>query len=81
MQISNGWIEGKGWKRYIFDTHGMSYAPVIDYSTVRFLISLAFGNKWECFTGIHQWHLQMQRLKKKFMLYPQKIPDDICHGY
>ena len=29
----------------VFDT----YAPVIDYSTVRLLISLAFGNKWEMF--------------------------------
>ena len=26
-----------------------AYAPVIDYSTVRLLISLAFGNKWEMF--------------------------------
>ncbi len=29
----------------VFDT----YAPVIDYSTVRLLISLAFGNIWEMF--------------------------------
>ena len=29
----------------VFDT----YAPVIDYSTVRLLISLAFGNNWEMF--------------------------------
>ena len=29
----------------VFDT----YAPIIDYSTVRLLISLAFGNKWEMF--------------------------------
>ncbi len=29
----------------VFDT----YAPVIDYSTVRLLISLAFGNHWEMF--------------------------------
>ncbi len=28
-----------------FDT----YAPVIDYSTVQLLISLAFGNNWEMF--------------------------------
>ena len=29
----------------VFDT----YAPVIDYSTVRLLISLAFGNNWVMF--------------------------------
>ena len=29
----------------VFDT----YAPVIDYSTVRLRTSLAFGNKWEMF--------------------------------
>ena len=26
-----------------------TYAPVIDYSTVRLLLSLAFGNNWEMF--------------------------------
>ena len=53
----------------VFDT----YAPVIDFSTVRLAISLAFGNKWKCFTRIYQWHLQMQWLKKKLTLCSQKI--------
>ncbi len=40
----------------VFDTYAPvidhsfdTYAPVIDHSTVRLLISLAFGNNWEMF--------------------------------
>ena len=54
---------------YVFDT----YAPVIDYSTIRLLLSLAFGNKWEMF----HWDISVAftnaRLKKKLMLNSQKI--------
>ena len=37
----------------VYDT----YAPVIDYSTVRLQKSLAFGNNWEMF----HWDISVQR--------------------
>jgi hypothetical protein len=41
----------------VFDT----YALVIDYSTVRLLISLAFGNNWAMF----HWHISVSFKKAK----------------
>ena len=48
MQISNGWIKGTSCN-VVFD----EYAPVTDFSTVRLLISHAFGNKWEMFQHLN----------------------------
>jgi hypothetical protein len=45
----------------VFDT----YSPVIDYSTVRLLISLALGIKWERFHWSISVHSQMLKLRKK----------------
>ena len=52
----------------VFDT----YAPVIDYSTVRLLISLAFGNKWEMF----HWDISVkaeEELELRFKLRANRV--------
>ena len=54
-----------------------TYAPVIDHSSVRLLISLAFGNGWEmrlcCDSGIFMLCLLMLFLKNQLMFYFQII--------
>ena len=57
-----------------FDT----YAPVIDYSTVWFLISLAFGNHWEMF----HWDISVaftsaKAEEKTYVRFPKSFPDDL----
>ena len=57
----------------VYDT----YAPVIDYSTVRLLISLAFGNNWEMF----HWDISVAFSNAKageesYVVFPKDFPDD-----
>jgi hypothetical protein len=59
---------------HVFDT----YAPVIDYSTVRLLISLAFGNHWEMF----HWDISVAFTNAKaeeetYVRFPKSFPDDL----
>ena len=62
----------------VFDT----YAPVIDYSAVRLLISLAFGNKWEIFRwDISAAFTNVKTKEETYVVFPKDISDDICHGY
>ena len=56
----------------VFDT----YAPVIDYSTVRLPISLAFGNKWEMF----RWDISVAFTNAKaeeetYVVFPKEFPN------
>ena len=58
----------------VFDT----YALVIGYSTVRLLISLAFGNKWEMF----HWDISVaftnaKAAEETYVVLPKDFPDDI----
>ena len=63
---------------WIFDT----YAPVIDYSTVRLLISLAFGNKWEMFHwDISVAFTNVKAEEEAYVVFPKDFPSDICRGY
>ena len=62
MQISIGWIKGKS---NVFDT----YALVIDYSTVRLLLSLAFGNKWGKFHWDKSVAVTNAKAEEEIMLY------------
>jgi hypothetical protein len=62
----------------VFDT----YAPVIDYSTVRLLISLAFGNNWKMF----HWDISVAFTNAKaeeetYVRFPKGFPDGLFHGY
>jgi hypothetical protein len=62
----------------VFDT----YAPVIDYSTVRLLISLAFGNNWTMF----HWDISVAFTNAKaeeetYVKFPQSFPADLFPGY
>jgi hypothetical protein len=62
----------------VFDT----YAPVIDYSTVRLLISLAFGNNWEMF----HWDISVAFTNAKseeetYVRFPKSFPSDLFPGY
>jgi hypothetical protein len=62
----------------VFDT----YAPVIDYSTVLLLISLAFGNNWAMF----HWDISVAFTNAKaeeetYVEFPQSFPADLFPGY
>jgi hypothetical protein len=62
----------------VFDT----YAPVIDYSTVQLLISLAFGNNWAMF----HWEISVAFTNTKaeeetYVKFPQSFPADLFSGY
>ena len=62
----------------VFDT----YAPVIDYSTVRLLISLAFRNNWEMF----HWDVAVAFTNAKaeeetYVRFPKNFPDDLFPGF
>ena len=62
----------------VFDT----YAPVIDYSTVRLLISLAFGNNWELF----HWDISVAFTNAKaeeetYVRFPKSFPEGLFPGY
>jgi hypothetical protein len=62
----------------VFDT----YAPVIDYSTVRLLISLAFGNNWEMF----HWDISVAFTNAKseeetYVRFPKSFPSDLFPGF
>jgi hypothetical protein len=62
----------------VFDT----YAPVIDYSTVRLLISLSFGNNWEMF----HWDISVAFTNAKaeeetYVRFPDSFPADLFQGY
>jgi hypothetical protein len=62
----------------VFDT----YAPVIDYSTVRLLISIAFGNHWEMF----HWEISVAITNAKaeeetYVRFPDKYPEDLSPEY
>ena len=61
----------------VFDT----YAPVIDYSTVRLLISLAFGNKWEMFHwGISAAFTNAKAEEETYVRFPKSFPEDLFAG-
>ena len=58
------------------------YAPVTDYSTVRLLISLAFGNNWLMF----HWDISIAFTNAKaeeetYVRLPQSFPECLFHGY
>ncbi len=65
----------------VFDTH----APIIDYSTVRLLISLTFGNHWAMF----HWDISVAFTNAKAgeetsVRFPKSFPDvadDLFPGY
>ena len=62
----------------VFDT----FAPVIDYSTVRLLISTAFGNRWDMF----HWDISVaftnaDSHENTYVKFPQNFPSDICPGF
>ena len=62
----------------VFDT----YVPVIDYSTVRLLISLAFGNNWEMF----HWDISVAFTNAKadeetYVRFPKSFPSDLFPGF
>ena len=62
----------------VFDT----YAPVIDYSTVRLLISLAFGNHWE----MYHWDISVAFTNAKaeeetYVRFPSNFPAGLFSGY
>ena len=62
----------------VFDT----YALVIIYSTVRLLISLPFGNKWEMF----HWDISVAFTNAKaeeetYVRFPKSFPEDLFAGY
>jgi hypothetical protein len=62
----------------VFDT----FAPVIDYSTVRLLISTAFGNGWE----MYHWDISVaftnaDSHEPTHVRFPKNFPDDICPEY
>jgi hypothetical protein len=62
----------------VFDT----YAPVIDYSTVRLLISLAFGNKWETFHGdISVASTNAKAEEERYVKFPKSFPEDLFPGF
>jgi hypothetical protein len=55
----------------VFDTYG----PVIDYSTVQLLISLAFGNNWEMF----HWDISVaftgaKAEEETYVRFPKSFP-------
>ncbi len=63
---------------HVFDT----YAPVTDYSTVRFLISLAYGNNWAMF----QWDISVAFTnataeEETYVKFPQSFPAYLFPGY
>jgi len=61
-----------------FDT----YAPVIDYSTVRLLISLAFGNNWAMFHwDISGAFTNAKAEEETYVNFPQSFPADLFPGY
>jgi hypothetical protein len=53
----------------VFDT----YAPAIDFSTVRLLINLAFGNNWAMF----DWDISVAFTNK----FPKSFSADLFPGY
>jgi hypothetical protein len=58
------------------------YVPVIDYSTVRLLLSLAFGNNWAMF----QWDISVAFTNAKaeeeaYVKFPQSFPVDLFPGH
>ncbi len=62
----------------VFDT----YAPVIDYSTVRLLISLSFGNKWKMF----HWDISVALTNAKaeeetYVGFFKSFPEGLFSGY
>ena len=62
----------------MFDT----YAPVIDYATVRLLISLAFGNNWQMF----YWDISVaftiaKAEEETYVRFPKSFPEGLFHGY
>ncbi len=59
-----------------------TFAPVIDYSTVRILVSAAFGHGWE----MYHWDISMgftnaDSLEPTYVRFPKNFPDYICPGY
>ncbi len=59
-----------------------TYAPVIDYSTVRLLISLAFGNNWAMFhLGISVAFTNAKAEEETSVKFPQSFPADLFPGY
>ena len=62
----------------VFDT----FSPVIDYTTVRMLISIAFGNGWKMF----HWDISVaftnaDAHEPTYVMFPKNFPSDICPGY
>ena len=64
----------------VFDT----FSPVIDYTTVRMLISIAFGNGWKMF----HWDISVaftnaDAHEPTYVMFHQNFPSDIqvCPGY
>ena len=62
----------------VFDT----FSPVIDYATVRLLISLAFGNNW----SMYHWDISVAFTnadchEPTYVKFPPNFPNDVCPGY
>jgi hypothetical protein len=59
-----------------------TFAPVIDCSADRLLISTAFGNGWE----MYHWDISVAYTnadshEPTYVRFPKNFPDDICPGY
>ncbi len=62
----------------MFDT----YAPVSDYSTIRLLISQAFGNKWETFHGdISVAFTNAKAEEETYVKFPKSFPEYLFPGF
>ena len=59
-----------------------TFSQVIDYTTVRLLISIAFGNGWKMF----HWDISVaftnaDSHEPTYVQFPDNFPIDICPGY
>ena len=59
-----------------------TYAPVINFSTVRLFISLAFGNNWEMFhLDISVAFTTSNAEEETHVRFPKSFPDDLFPGH
>ena len=59
-----------------------TYAPVINFSTVRLFISLAFGNNWEIIhLDISVAFTNANAEEETYVRFPKSFPDDLFPGH
>jgi len=57
------------------------FSPVVDYSTVRLLVSFAFANRWK----INQWDISVAltnalAIEETYVQWPTNLPPDLIPG-